>query len=113
MNLLDIEKIFNEVYFFENLKIKSIKSLEKLILNSDFNYLKEKENTLPNNMRFKDFVIRYKCTELFINNHDRTYPFFRVCLEIIHPKTHIQQYYYDIEYTIDGEFSDEYFGAYK
>ncbi|MGG1941224.1 hypothetical protein ABFY57_16220 [Paenibacillus polymyxa] len=113
MNLLDIEKIFNEAYLFEDIKIKSVKLLEKKILNSDSNYLKEEEEKLPNDIKLKDFSIRYKCTELFLNNHDRIYPFFRVCLELLHPETQIQQYYYDVEYTIDGELSDEYFGMYK
>lgn len=31
MNLLDIEKIFNEAYLFEDIKIKSVKLLEKNI----------------------------------------------------------------------------------
>ncbi|OBY76344.1 hypothetical protein BBG47_27685 [Paenibacillus sp. KS1] len=112
MNLVDLEKIFNEAYLFEDVKKESIKTLEELILNSESNYLKEEEEKLPNNMKLKDFIIRYKCTEIFINNHDRIYPFFRVCLELLHPKTQIQQYYFDIEYTIDGEYSDEYFGMY-
>jgi len=113
MNLLDIEKNFNEAYLLEDIKIKSIKLLEELILNSDSNYLKEEEDKLPNNMKLNDFTIRYKCTQLFINNHDRIYPFFRVCLELLHPEIEIQWYYYDIEYTIDGEFSDEFFGIYN
>lgn len=111
MNLLDIESTFNETYFIENLKKNSMDMLEEIILNSNSNFLKEDEWELPENIKFKDFSIRYKCTQLFINNHDRVYPFFRVCLELLHPKTQIPQYYYDVEYTIEGEFSDEYFGC--
>ncbi|QDS35160.1 hypothetical protein [Brevibacillus brevis] len=113
MNLLELEKAFNEGYFFEDVKKKAVQLFEELLLNSDSNFLKEEEEKLPSNMRLKDYIIRYKCTELYINNHDRIYPFFRVCLELLHPETEIQQYYYDVEYTVDGEFSDEYFGMYK
>ena len=113
MNLLNLEKLFNDTYSFEEIKIKSIKLLEDLLWNSDSNFLKEEEEKLSDNLKLKDFIIRYKCTQLLINNHDREYPFFRICLELLHPETEIQRYYYDIEYTIDGEFSDEYFGMYE
>ncbi|CAM4490297.1 hypothetical protein [Paenibacillus tarimensis] len=113
MSLLDVEFIFNQHYNFNELKNNSIKLLENLINNSCSNYLSEEEGKLEDGLRFKDYIIRYKCIELFINNHDRVIPFFRVCLELLHPKTEIQKFYYDIEYTINGEFSDEYFGAYN
>lgn len=76
MDLLDIEKIFNEAYLLGDVKINSIQLLEELILNSDSTYLADEEEKLPNNIKLKDFSIRYKCTQLFITNQDRIYPFF-------------------------------------
>ncbi|ERI10317.1 hypothetical protein [Aneurinibacillus aneurinilyticus] len=113
MNLLDIQNQFNEIYNFQYLRDNTIRMLEDLIKNSNDNYLKEEEDKLPDGLKLKDFIIRYNCIRLFINNHDREIPFLRVYLELLHPKTEIQRFYYDVEYTVDGEFSDDFFGEYK
>lgn len=110
MNLMDIQSQFNKNYDFKKIKDDSIEILENLIENSNKNYLMEEEENLPDGLKFKDFIIRFNCIRIYIDNHDREFPFYRVYLELLHPKTEIPLFYYDIEYTIDGEFSDEYFG---
>ncbi|MCM3174143.1 hypothetical protein [Paenibacillus sp. MER 99-2] len=110
MNLFDLQKYFNEIYHFDKLKISSIIFFEEMITNCQNNYLKEEDDSLPDGLKLKDFIIEYKCVELIINDRNRLYPFFRVCLELLHPETEIAAYYYDIEYSIEGELSDEYFG---
>ncbi|MGF6352862.1 hypothetical protein ABIE27_000758 [Paenibacillus sp. 4624] len=110
MDLNDLQKYFNEAYHFEKLKENSIIFFKEMIDNCQNNYLKEEDDQLPDGLKLKDLIVEYKCIELIINDRNRLYPFFRVCLELLHPKTEIAEYYYDIEYTIEGELSDEYFG---
>ncbi|MBY0204431.1 hypothetical protein [Paenibacillus cucumis (ex Kampfer et al. 2016)] len=112
MNLLDLQADFNQAYSFDEIKKNSIKTLEELIANSENNYLHEEEEKLPSGLKFKDYIISYTYTEIMINNEYRLYPFFRISLDLVHPKTKKSEFYYDIEYTIDGEFSDEFFSNY-
>nr|WP_216855420.1 hypothetical protein [Paenibacillus alba] len=107
-----IEQAFNDKYNFEKTKKNSIELLEKLISNSHCNFLKDEEEKLPAGLKYSDLKIRYKCTNIFINNTDREFPYYRICLELVHPRTEIQLFYYDVDYNIQGDFSDEYFGKY-
>lgn len=109
MNLKSIEQIFNDNYDFEKLKKNTVHLLENLIQNSDNNFLKDVEGELPKGLKYSDLKIKYNCTNIFVNNNDREYPYFRISLHLVHPKTGIRLFYYDVDYNIDGEFSDEYF----
>lgn len=112
MDLKTIEQIFNDNYNFENLKEKTIDQLERLILNSQNNFLKDEEAELPRGLKYSDLKIEYICTNIFVNNHDREFPFFRISLHLNNPNTGICIFYYDVDYTINGEFSDEYFSSF-
>lgn len=112
MDLQTIEQIFNDNYNFEKLKENTIDILEKLIINSHHNFLKDAEAELPKGLKYSDLKIKYNCTNIFVNNHDREFPFFRISLHLVHPKSGVRLFYYDVDYTISGEFSDEYFSRY-
>ncbi len=107
-----IEQTFNAIYDFEKMKDSTKKQLEALVNNYPNNILKDEEGSLPKGLSYSDFRIQYKCVNMFINNFDREFPYFRICFDLVHPKTGIQLFYYDVDYNIDGEFSDEYFGRY-
>lgn len=64
---------------------------------------------MPKGLQYSDLKIEYKYTNIFVNNIDREFPYFRISLRLVHPKTGIGIYYYDVDYNMDGEFSDEYF----
>ncbi len=112
MKLNLIEQNFNLTYNFEKVKRQTSELLEELVRKSSTNFLKEESSNLPKGLSYSDLKIRYKQVNIFLNNFDRDIPYFRVCFELIHPKTEIQIFYYDVDYDIDGNFSDEYFGRY-
>lgn len=112
VDLKSLEETFNNVYDFEMLKHKTGQHLKELVQNYPQNFLKDEQGSLPKGLSYSDLNIRYKCVNIFINNFDREAPFFRICFDLVHPRTGIQIFYYDVDYNIDGEFSDEYFGRY-
>lgn len=112
VDLKSIEETFNNVYDFEILKHKTGQRLKELVQNYPNNFLKDEQGSLPKGLNYSDLSIRYKCVNIFINNFDREVPFFRICFDLVHPMTGIQIFYYDVDYNIDGKFSDEYFGRY-
>jgi len=71
--------------------------------------LSEYKDELEDNLTFKDLEIEYVNTQLLINNHLRSSPFFRVCVQLNNPKTQIPIYQYEIEYDINGQICDDYF----
>nr|WP_202113090.1 hypothetical protein [Paenibacillus sp. MMS18-CY102] len=85
-----IEQSFNDKYNFEALKNNTIEILKRLIRNSDHNFLQDEKGELPAGLEFSDLQIEYIHTS-------------------INPKTGIRLFYYDVDYNMDGEFSDEYF----
>ncbi|MFC6648706.1 hypothetical protein [Paenibacillus rhizoplanae] len=112
MDLKSIEQTFNLIYDFEKINNSTRKILEEIVSKSSINFLKDEKGNLPKGVKYSDLLIEYKCVNIFINNSDREFPYFRICYDLVHPKTGIQMFYYHVDYNIDGEFSDDYFGRY-
>lgn len=112
MDLKLIEQTFNIIYEFEKIKDSTRNILEELLLKSSKNFLKDEEGSLPKGLGYSDLLIQYKCVNIFVNNIDRDFPYFRICFDLVHPKTGIQIFYYHVDYNIDGQFSDDYFARY-
>ncbi|MEK4850027.1 hypothetical protein NST04_09265 [Paenibacillus sp. FSL H7-0756] len=112
MDLKLIEQTFNRIYEFEKIKDSTRKILEDLLLKSSINFLNDEKGNLPKGLEYSDLLIQYKCVNIFVNSIDREFPYFRICFDLVHPKTEIQIFYYHVDYNIDGKFSDDYFGRY-
>ncbi|ODP29529.1 hypothetical protein PTI45_01012 [Paenibacillus nuruki] len=112
MDLKSIEHTFNLIYDFEKLKDSTQEILEELVHKCSTNFLKDEERSLPKGLSYSDLTIQYRYVSIFVNSFDREFPYFRICFDLVHPKTGIQLFYYHVDYNIDGEFSDEYFGTY-
>ncbi|MGE5397173.1 MAG: hypothetical protein ACM3MK_06500 [Chitinophagales bacterium] len=112
MNLVDIEEQFNKTYGFAALRSKTIALWLEVVTNADNSFLSEERDKLPDGVNFSDLGIEYKRTHLILNDTNRTKPYFRLYLELLHPTTSRQMFWYEVEYDIDGNFSDEFFGYY-
>jgi len=109
MNLKKVEVLFNEIFDFNNLIKDATKYIEKILLESNTNFLSE--DITDENCSFKELKVEYNSTRLLINNLG-SMPSFRLEFYLYEYAGELPKYTYEIEYNSSGEFLDEYFLEY-
>ncbi|AOR25008.1 hypothetical protein [Clostridium taeniosporum] len=109
MNLKKVEALFNELFDFDNLLKDATQYIEKILLESDTNFLAE--DVTDETHSFKELKVEYNRTHLLINNLG-SMPSFRLEFYLYEYGDELPKYTYEIEYNSSGEFLDEYFLEY-
>ncbi|MFC4776215.1 hypothetical protein ACFO9Q_05465 [Paenibacillus sp. GCM10023252] len=112
MDLKFVEQQFNQIFNIDQLKEYAENQIKEMISQSEDNYLSDDEFKLEDGLKISDLIVEYRKFTLHVNNFDREYPFMRIHIDLLHPKTFFQIFYYEIELNNDGEVSDDYFGRY-
>lgn len=109
MDLKKVESFFNELFDFNNLVKDASKYIEKILSESDTNFLTEDITDKP--YSYKELKVKYNNTHLLINNTDSE-PCFRLEFYLYKELDQNPEYTYEIEYNSSGDFLDEYFLEY-
>ncbi len=109
MKLVSFEKTFEEEYFFDELKQKTINNIQSILDNSDSNFLKDSIDELPQGILFSDLKIEYRATYIMLKKANGAKPSFRLVFDLLEPNDDEELFTYEIEYNSDSEYLDDFF----